>query len=275
MSAGSSDRHAARDRARREAEVARSHYQGSWIQDLIARLKALDFVNLTTVLAAELLWSALPFIILLSSLADERIDDDVSRHIGLDTRAADIVRSVFRNSPTHDVVAILTGLLFSFAGVIAVVGSLQVVYERAFEQPHRGWRDLPRQLVWVAVLLAVLILDAAITSPEHHAAGAVGEAILGFVAAALFFGWTMHFLLDGRVPWRSLVRPAVLTAILWTALAFFSSLYFSSALIDDSKTYGTIGVSFTFLTWFVLISGVIMAGAAAGAVWEARRGRSG
>jgi membrane protein len=95
------------------------------------------------------------------------------------------------------------------------------------------------------------------------------------VAAALFFGWTMHFLLDGRVPWRSLVRPAVLTAILWTALAFFSSLYFSSALIDDSKTYGTIGVSFTFLTWFVLISGVIMAGAAAGAVWEARRGRSG
>jgi uncharacterized BrkB/YihY/UPF0761 family membrane protein len=46
-------------------------------------------------------------------------------------------------------------------------------------------------------------------------------------------------------------------------------------LVDDSKTYGTIGVSSAFLTWFVLISAVIMAGAAGGAVWEARRGRSG
>jgi membrane protein len=273
MSAGSSDRDSARDRARRDVEVARSRYEGSWVQDIVKRLKALDFVNLTTEFAAELLWSALPFIILLSSLANERIDDDVSRHIGLDGQGAHIVTSVFRGSPSHDVFAILTGLLFSLAGVIAVVGSLQVVYERAFDQPPRGWRDLPRRLVWVAVLLVVLIIDGAVNKPEHHAAGPVVEALVGFVAAVLFFGWTMHFLLDGRVPWRCLIRPALLTAVLWTALGFFSSLYFSSVLIDDNKTYGAIGVSFTFLTWFVLISAVIMLGAAGGAVWEARRGR--
>jgi membrane protein len=274
MSTGSSEGHTARDRARREVEVARTRYEGSWVQDIIARLKALDFAELTTVFAAELLWSALPFIILLSSLANVRIDDDVSRHIGLNRQGAAIVTSVFRGSPSHDVLAILTGLLFSFAGVIAVVGSLQVVYERAFDQTPRGWRDLPRRLVWVAVLLAVLVIDAAIHSPEHSAAGPVGEALLGFVVATLFFAWTMHFLLDVRVPWRRLIRPALLTAVLWTALGFFSSLYFSSVLVDDSKTYGTIGVSFTFLTWFVLISGVIIFGAAGGAVWEARHGRS-
>jgi hypothetical protein len=63
-------------------------------------------------------------------------------------------------------VAILTGLLFSFAGIIAVVGSLQVVYERAFDQKHRGWRDLPRRLVCVIILLAVLTIDGASTSPS-------------------------------------------------------------------------------------------------------------
>jgi membrane protein len=273
MSTVSSDRHAAQDRAHHEVEVARARYQGSWVQDIVTRLKALDFAELTTVFAAELLWSALPFIILLSSLANERIDDDVSRHIGLDHQGARIVTSVFRGSPSHDWFAILTGLLFSFAGVIAVVGSLQVVYERAFDQKPRGWRDLPRRLVWVAVLLAALVIDGAIHKPEHSATGPVGEAVLGFVVAAVFFAWTMHFLLAGRVAWRRLIRPAVFTAILWTALGFFSSIYFSSFLVDDNKTYGAIGVSFTFLTWFVLISGVIIFGAAVGAVWEARRGR--
>ena len=43
-------------------------------------------------------------------------------------------------------------------------------------------------------------------------------------------------------------------------------------VVDDSKTYGTIGVVFTFLTWFILIATVIVVGAALGAVWLNRRG---
>jgi hypothetical protein len=30
-----------------------------------------------------------------------------------------------------------------------------------------------------------------------------------FVVATVFFAWTMHFLLDGRVPWRLFIRPAL------------------------------------------------------------------
>jgi uncharacterized BrkB/YihY/UPF0761 family membrane protein len=47
----------------------------------------------------------------------------------------------------------------------------------------------------------------------------------------------------------------------------FSSLYFSSVIIDDSKRYGTVGAIFTFLTWFILTGGVVVLGAACGAVW--------
>jgi membrane protein len=80
----------------------------------------------------------------------------------------------------------------------------------------------------------------------------------------------MHFLLAGRVPWRSLVRPAVLTAICWIGLALFSSLYFSSAVVSDSRLYGTIGVVFSLLTWFIAIGAVLVLGAAGGAVWQER-----
>jgi hypothetical protein len=163
----------------------------------------------TTIFGAELLWSALPFIILLGSLANERIDDDLSRHIGLNSPGADIVRGLFRNTPTHDVLAIATGLLFAFAGVIAVVSSLHVLYERVFDLEHRGWRDLPRYLAYVAILLGVLVAEGSITGPERRAAGPVTQAILSFVVVAIFFAWTMHFLLDrrGAMAARDSARP--------------------------------------------------------------------
>ena len=268
-------RHVATDRARRRVDAARRRYEGSWVADVAAQLKDLHFFDWTTIFGAELLWSALPFIIVLGSLANTRIDDDLSRHIGLNSRGAHIVETLFRNTPSHAVVPIVTGLLFSFAGIVAVVASLQVVYERLFDQEHRGWRDLPRYVVWAVVVLGLLAAEGIIDHPERRAAGPVVQALLTFVIATIFFFWTMHFLLDGRVPWRRLVRPAIVTALLWVALAFFSSLYFSTTIIDDSKTYGTIGVVFTFLTWFILIGSVIVLGAAGGGVWQQRASQHG
>jgi len=124
--------------ARHRFDAARVRYERSWVGDVVAQLKALHFFDWTTIFGAELLWSALPFIIVVSSLANTRIDDDLSRHIGLSSRGAHIVQTLFRNSPSHAVLAIVTGLLFSFAGIVAVVASLQVVYERLFGQEHRG-----------------------------------------------------------------------------------------------------------------------------------------
>jgi membrane protein len=262
------------DRVRRRLKASRARYERSWLQALAAQLKTLDFVSWTTIFGAELLWSALPFTILLSSLANESIDDDLSRHIGLNREGARIVRSLFRGSPAHAVVPIVTGLLFTFVGVIAVVGSLGALYERAFEVEHRGWRELPRYLALVAVLFGVLVFDSLISGPERRAAGPLVEALVTFVVVAIAFTWTIHFLLGGRVPWRRVLRPALLTALLWVGFAFFSSAYFSSVAVDDTRTYGTIGVVFTFLTWFILIGSVIVLGAAGGTVWQQRKDQS-
>jgi membrane protein len=75
------------------------------------------------------------------------------------------------------------------------------------------------------------------------------------------------------VPWRRVIGAALVTALRWLVLAFFSSAYFSSVVLDDTKTYGTIGVVFTLLTWFILIGSVIVLGVAFGTVWQQRRGK--
>jgi membrane protein len=257
------------DRARRRIAVARARYRASWAGELGRELRALDFVNWITVFGASLLWSALPLIILLSSLANHRIDADLSRHIGLNSDGAQIVRTLFRGTPTHRVEPILTGFVFCFTGVVAVVSSLQLIYERIFGQEPRGWRNLPRGVAWIGVVLALLVFDGVVSRPIERDAGAGVLDLVGAATTTVFFWWTLHFLLSGRVPWRRLVRPAVTSGVLWLAFGLFSSVYFSPILVSDSHTYGTIGVVFTLLTWFFLIGAIIVLGAALGAAWQA------
>jgi hypothetical protein len=64
-----------------------------------------------------------------------------------------------------------------------------------------------------------------------------------------------------------------LTALLWIGLELSSAVHFSAAIISDSRLYGTVGVVFTLLTWFIAIGAVIVPGAAAGATRDQRKGR--
>jgi len=224
------------------------------------------------VFGAALLLSALPFVILMSSLANQRIDADLSRHIGLNHQGADIVSQLFTSSPTHSAADIVIALILAAAGTMAVASSLQVSYERAFGQEHRGWRDVFRYIIWIGVLFGVLVAESVISKPVHASLGPVGQGFVTYASAAAFFWWTMHFLLAGRVRWRVLVRTAMITALLWVGLEFFSSAYFSSAIISDSRLYGKIGVVFSLLTWFIAIGAVIVLGTAVGATVEQRRG---
>jgi membrane protein len=261
-------------RARALAGAARGRFDGSYAQMFFRRLGALDFVNTSILFGAALLTSVLPFVILLSSLANHRIDTDLSRHIGLNRQGALIVSQLFTSPSDHSAAAIVTALILATAGTMAVAGSLQVIYERVFGQHHRGWKDIHRFATWVVVLFGVLVAESVINKPVHAAAGPVGQGLVTFAGVTAFFAWTMHLLLAGRVGARRLLRPAILTALLWMGLELFSTAYFSPTIISDSRLYGTIGVVFSLIIWFIAIGAVIVLGAVAGETWNEGKGRS-
>jgi membrane protein len=254
---------------------ARRRFEGSAVQDFARQLGALDFVNSIVLFGASLLLSVLPFIILLSSLANRRIDTDLSRHIGLTTQGARIVSRLFRSSPAHSLAPAVTALVLTTAGTMAVAGSLQMIYEQVFGQQHRGWRDVLRFVTWAAVLFGVLVTESIVSKPVGAVGGPVAQGLVTYAGTTAFFWWTMHFLLAGRLPWRRVMHAAILTGLLWIGLELFSSVYFSAAIISDSRLYGTIGAVFTLLTWFIGIGAVIVLGAVGGATWNKRQGRSG
>jgi membrane protein len=230
-------------------------------------------VDWTTLFSSALLLSLIPLLVLLGSLANEQIDADISRHIGLDHQAEHIVHELFRSTPTHAFVPIATGLIIGIVGSLAVVSSLTVIYERVYDPEPRGWRNLLRSIVWMIGLIVALVVEAFISGPVRTALGEVVQRILTMAGAGIFFWWTMHLLLGGRVPARRLLRPAIVTGVLWVGLALFSSVYFSPIIISDSKLYGTIGVVFSLVTWFIIIGAVVVVGAVAGEVWDRRSRR--
>lgn len=232
----------------------------------------MDFADRIIIFGSCLLLSVLPLIIVLSALASHRVEDDITRHLGLSAQGDQVVESLFKASVTSFNLAIFVSLLLSFAGTVAVARSVEVIYERAFDYPPlaraQGWL---RCLVWVVVISGVLMADDAMDRALRNDAGPVVFGLVEFALFTAFFWWSIYFLLGGRESWRRVGPAAIATGLFWMGLGVFAAFYFSSTIVGDSKTYGTIGVTFTLVTWFIAIGAVLTLGAVVGAVWQRRR----
>ena len=263
-------------RLKRTANACRSRYEGSAVQEFFSHLGALDFGNQIVLFGAALLLSVLPIVILLSAFATTRVDDDIARNMSLNQKGSQDISRLFTSAHVSFNISILIALLMSLAGTIAVGISIQEIYEKVFGHEHvRGAFNVLRCLIWVACVGALLIADAAISKPLEHIPG--GSVVLGsvdFVSLTVFFWWTMHFLLAGREPWRRLRPAAIATALFWIGFGVFSSFYFSESIVSDGKLYGSIGIVFDIVSWFIAVGAVITLGAVTGLVWETRRRRS-
>jgi membrane protein len=254
----------------------RRRYERSVLREFVDALGAVEFGDRIIVFGAAMLLSVLPLIILLNALASRRVDDDIVDHLGLDARAAKLVEGLFRPSTVAFNLGVFVSLLLALAGTIAVARSVQVIYERSFgTPPAKGVANLVRCLVWVGAVAALFVADGTIGRPLGKApAGPLLLGVVYFVVLTAFFWWSTHFLLGGREPWRRVWRVAVATGLFWTGLGVFASVYFSSTLVSDSSLYGTIGVVFTLVTWFVAMGAVVTLGAVAGVLWQRHHERS-
>ena len=131
-------------------------------------------------------------------------------------------------------------------------------------------RNVGRCFLWLAAPGALLIADGFVAP---HVGGGLRLAAYRFIEVVVllcFFAWTMRFLLRGSLPWRRLVVPAVVTSLCWMGMRGFAALYFSPTVVSDGRTYGTVGVIFTLLTWFIAIDAVVLLGAILGVALERR-----
>jgi membrane protein len=257
---------------RRVTASAQLTYSNSWAASLWDRLRPVDIANQATLFAATLLLCFIPFLIVASALAGKPVANILARRVGLNEQAAAAMGHLFTSSAatTQAISGSASAVLFVLGGVAAAT-ALQQLYTRVFEVERRRAWDLLLRFGWLAVLMAVAFLGGWAGPQLHRFGGPVLLGLAGLVFFTVFWWFTMWFLLGGRLSWRSLWAPAIVTGAFWLGMNAAFALFFSRLVITEDREYGPIGTVFALMTYLIAIGVVLVLGAVIGVMWRDRR----
>ncbi len=269
------------EKTRRRADSvwrkADSKWQGSAASDVWDRLSSVDFMNQALLLAAVMLLWLFPNLIFLAAVTGRDFAASISEHMGLNSQATDSVESLFKAS-SQSTPATVGAVLFLVFAITATVAVIQNLWKTIWGvEKHGYWHETWQQVVWgfsfIGVSVALSYMDS-----ELNDVHPVLSAIASFALMALFFWLGMHLLLAGRVPYRQLIVPAVVTSLFFVGLGAFSAAFLSDGVISNDREYGPIGVVFIMMTWLLAVGVVFILGPVVGVAlqerWARRRART-
>ena len=236
-----------------------------------ARWVEVQGVDRAMALAAQAFSALIPLLIVYSAVVSrgegQSFADNLIDRFELDGAAAATVRQAFTSPQTVEDSVSLLGLLLLLISALSFTRGLQRLYERAYGLPTLGMRNSHRGLEWLALIIVY-------SSVRPFVAALFGSTVLQ-IAASLVLGavlWTAtpYLLLGRRVPWRRLLPGALLTAFGMSALATSSVIWFPRTVATSADQFGTFGVAFAMLSWFVAAGFVLVATATGGAVTSER-----
>ena len=230
------------------------------VRRIAERLLAIEIVDRSLVVGAQAFSALIPLLIVLASVTakDGRsFADAVVARFGLSGDSADAVRSAFAAPASGSTVTIVSVLLVVFSA-LSFSRTLQRTFELTWGLPRRGMRGTVAGLRWLGMVVIYFALFPLLSSSIHGLAGVV----LSLAGAFVLWLLTPYLLLDGRVPWRRLVRQAALCAVGVTVLAAGCAIYVPRAMSSSSEEFGAIGVAFTLLS-VLWAGGFVVVGAAA------------
>lgn len=258
----------------RGRQAAATRLSGSGAGHLWRRLTALDFINRAMLFAAVLFLCAVPFVIVLEAMLGKSATTRTIQRFGLNHDAATAVSQIFTSPAATSSTISGTSYLWFVLGGLAGATAVQELYEVAYELPGRGWKDVPRRLVWLACAVGSVLIANRIGPWLHDAGGPVLLLVAALVALAGFWWFSIWLLLGGRRGWLELLPAALATSFCWTGMMVVFRFVMSDSIISNYRKYGAIGVIFTGMSFLIAIGVVIILGAIFGVVWrEERRNR--
>jgi membrane protein len=235
-----------------------------------SRLNAVDFMNSALMFAGLFLVCFFPFLAVVDAATGRNTQKTITDRLGLNAQAAHDVDALI--STGHQTVSALSvlGAIVLVLFAVGIPGVLQAWYEKVYDQsaPYGGLRQFTRKVIWVALFLAYIWLEALVGQQTGPAGGHLLTFVCEFVIAVLFWWGTVHFLLDGRIGWRVLLPTALATGFCLTGLAVFSLLLFSGSVISGEKSYGPIGVVLVLLYYLIGAGVCLLLGAVFGRTWN-------
>ena len=237
-----------------------------------SRLNDVDFMNSALMFAGLFLVCFFPFLAVVDAATGRNTDRAITIRMGLNPQAAhDVDALISVGSQTVSALSVI-GAIVLVLFAIGIPGVLQAWYEKVYDQSARygGLRQFTRKLIWVAIFLVYIWIEALVGQQTGPAGGRLLTFVCEFALAVLFWWGTMRFLLHGRVGWRALFPAALATGFCLTGLAVFSMLLFSGSITSGENSYGPIGVVLVLLYYLIGAGVCLLLGAVFGKMWSER-----
>jgi membrane protein len=196
-------RQALRDRERRLLDQERRLVdQGShafdWMRTTTAgtfwsRLNAADFMNSSLQFAALAVVCLFPFLIIVSAESGGDARHALIARLGLDQKAAEDVNELMSSGRHAMTTLSIVGAAVVFLGALGMASTLQVWYERVYDQPpaQKLARQFANRFFWLGGLLRYLTVQDFSWATLKQAGGArVPIYIATFILALAFYWWT-------------------------------------------------------------------------------------
>lgn len=178
------------------------------------------------------------------------IPGQVIGRLGLTGEAAELVLKAIATAQQSRRGAIgigTVGLLWSGLGLVAAI---QYAFDNVWQVKGRGIKDKLGGLIWLAGSVVILLISFGLTALLAITPWlAPVSLLLGVALNFALWLWTLKALLNVALPWRSLVRGAVVGAIGLEVLKVVGSIYVPRAVTASSALYGSMGVVFAILAW--------------------------
>jgi membrane protein len=181
---------------------------------------------------------------------DSDLPSEIIGRLGLTGEAATLVLKAIATAQRSRRGAIgfgTVGLLWSGLGLVAAI---QYAFDNVWQVKGRGLKDKLGGLIWLVGSVVILVISFGLTALLTISPWLAPVSLaLGVAVNFALWLWTLKALLNVEVPWRALVRGAVVGAVGLEVLKVLGSIYVPRAVAASSALYGSVGVVFAILAW--------------------------
>jgi len=244
--------------------VKRSQLAQAWVE-----LEALGFIRSSFQFAGLFVLSFIPFLLLVSALIGSDLAHGLVERSGFGPKAARDVTSLFRHTGAGVVSQSVIGIVLIVVGADGVASIVQSWYAKVFGETVPTLHAVARRAWWLGGVVGFISLQVVIGRRFGPLGGPIATGILQFLLATLFWWWSLHTLLAGRVAWRRLLAGGVATSLCYSGVGLYLAFFGGGSIVSNEHTYGPIGTVMTLLEALIGLGVAVHLGAAVGARYGA------
>lgn len=185
---------------------------------------------------------------------------DTVERLGLTGQAADTLLNAFSAAERTRATATIIGVIGLLWSGLALVDAASAMVNTVWQVTGRGIVGKLHQLAWLAGTATVLMISVGSASVAQELPGPaiIPTLLIGLVLDTLLCMWTFRTLVNLGVPWQAHLPGSIVAGIGYMVMKLIAGVYVPRLVSSSSALYGSIGVVFALLAWFVLGAKLLM-----------------